>query len=329
MTGAGGYQVGFQLTPLAPDDNLNAYDFTGGPHPVEKDPIFNLCTENREKGNKLVQDGKYEEAIARYSEMIMQSRALEQETDVMWTEDGRDAVRQLRAAAYLNLSLCFVKLKQWQHAVNTATRALQGDKDPVDPKENVLPPEKKAKALFRRALAQKDGFEKHEEALQDLKKALEYVPDDKSILLEMQRVSQQVAKEKKKSDKKLAGFLSESKQVKTGNGIFSESDRERDTTGPELPADPVKVRDGLWLVPKEEDRDAKEAVDAGIDLDELGREINELREDKPEVFSECRGFHVLQMPFPPRLREKMKTLIEERKSCESLQLRYINLTLIL
>ena len=55
-------------------------------------------------------------------------------------------------------SLCFLKLKQWQHSVNTATRALQGDKDPVDPKENVLPPEKKAKALFRRALAQKDAW---------------------------------------------------------------------------------------------------------------------------------------------------------------------------
>ena len=56
-------------------------------------------------GNKLVQDGKYEEAIARYSEMIMQSRALENETDVQWTEEGRDSVRTLRAAAYLNLSL--------------------------------------------------------------------------------------------------------------------------------------------------------------------------------------------------------------------------------
>ena len=280
--------MGFQLTPLGPDGDLNAHDFTGGPHPVEKDPIFNLCTENREKGNKLVQDGKYEEAVARYSEMIMQSRALENETDVQWTDDGREAVRQLRAAAYLNLSLCFLKLKQWQHSVNTATRALQGDKDPPDPKENVLPPEKKAKALFRRALAQKDGFDKLDEALKDLKKALEYVPDDKSIQLEMQRINQALTKEKKKSDK-LAGFLSDSKTVKTGNGIFSEADRERDTTGPQLPADPVKVRDGLWLVPKDEDQDAKEAVEAGIDLDELGREINELREDKPEVFGELLG----------------------------------------
>ena len=57
------------------------------------------------KGKKLVQDGKYEEAVARYSEMIMQSRALENETDVQWTEEGRDSVRTLRAAAYLNLSL--------------------------------------------------------------------------------------------------------------------------------------------------------------------------------------------------------------------------------
>ena len=33
----------------------------------------------------------------------------------------------------------------------------------------------------------------------------------------------------------------------------------------------------------------QEATEAGIDLDELGREINELREDKPEVFSEPLG----------------------------------------
>ena len=147
----------------------------------------------------MVQEGKFEEAIARYSEMIMQSRALEGEQDVQWTDEGRDSVRQLRAAAYLNLSLCFLKLKQWQHCVNTATRALQGDKDPPDPKENVLPPEKKAKALFRRALAQKDGFEKLDEAVKDLKTALEYVPEDKSIQQELQRVNQALLKEKKKA----------------------------------------------------------------------------------------------------------------------------------
>mmetsp|Transcript_35500 Transcript_35500/g.85045 ORF Transcript_35500/g.85045 Transcript_35500/m.85045 type:complete len:318 (-) Transcript_35500:34-987(-) len=297
MTGlTGGYQVGFQLTPIE-GGALDCADFKGGPHPVEQDPLFQLCTQNRDNGNKLVQEGKLEDAIARYSEMIMQSRALEKEEDVQWTSDGQDAVRQLRAAAYLNLSLCFLKLKQWQHAVNTATRALQGDKDPPDPKENVLAPEKKAKALFRRALAQKEGFGKLEEAQKDLQKALEYVSEDKNVQQELQRVSQLLAKEKKQADKKLAGFLAGSKKVKAGTGIFSEADRARDTSGPELPQDPVKVSDGLWLVPKDEDKEAKDAQDAGVDLDELSREINELREDKPEVFQE--------------LREKMKTMVEE------------------
>ncbi|CAE7312000.1 HOP2 [Symbiodinium sp. CCMP2456] len=297
MTGAGGgYQVGFQLTPLSVDGSLDAADFKGGPHPVEKDPIYKLCLDNRDSGNKMVQEGKIEEAIARYSELIMQSRALESEPDVQWTDEGRDLVRHLRAAAYLNLSLCFLKSKQWQHAINTATRALQGDKDPPEPKENVLLPEKKAKALYRRAVALRDGFDKLDEAVKDLKKALEYVPEDKNVQLELQRTNQALAKEKKKSDKKLAGFLSSQSQ----GGIFSEADRQRDTKGPELPSEPVKVSDGLWVVPKEEkeaEEGVQEAKEAGIDLDELGREINELREDKPEVFSE--------------LRDKMKTLIEE------------------
>ncbi|CAJ1430296.1 unnamed protein product, partial [Effrenium voratum] len=135
------------------------------------------------------------------------------------------------------------------------------------------------------------------EAQKDLQKALEYVSEDKNVQQELQRVSQLLAKEKKQADKKLAGFLAGSKKVKAGTGIFSEADRARDTSGPELPQDPVKVSDGLWLVPKDEDKEAKDAQDAGVDLDELSREINELREDKPEVFQE--------------LREKMKTMVEE------------------
>ena len=41
--------------------------------------------------------------------------------------------------------------------------------------------EKKAKALFRRAQAQRDGHNNSEEALKDLRKALKLAPDDKAI----------------------------------------------------------------------------------------------------------------------------------------------------
>jgi len=273
-------------------------DFKGGPHPVDKDPIYRLACSNRDNGNKLVQEGKCEEAIGRYSEMIMQVRALENETDVQWDDAGRQLVRQLRAAAYLNLSLCFLKLKQWTHAVNTATRALVGDKSPPDPKEDVLAPEKKAKALFRRAQAQREGFSNLEEAVKDLKKALEYVPDDKNVQQELQRANQALNKETKKADKKMAGFLASSKKVQSGDGIFSEADRDRDTSGVKMPSEPVKLTDGLFVVPKDEaDEDAKAAAEEGIDVDEISREINEMREDKPEVFAE--------------LREKMQVMVEE------------------
>merc|ERR1719487_1040241 len=160
--------MGFQLTPLTEGNLDTSGDFHGGPHPAEEDNIYKMACENRDLGNKSVKAGQYEEAIAKYSELIMQLRALGEEKDVQWNESGEESVRQLRAAAYLNLSLCFLKTKQWTHAVNTATSALQGDKDPPNPKENVLAPEKKAKALFRRAQAHSEGFDDYDKAKADL-----------------------------------------------------------------------------------------------------------------------------------------------------------------
>jgi tetratricopeptide (TPR) repeat protein len=210
----GGYQMGFTLTPLMEGDLDTSGDFKGGPHPAEEDPLYKMACENRDGGNKMVKDGSYEGAIAKYSELIMQLRALSEETDVVWDDEGTDAVRQLRAAAYLNLSLCFLKTQQWQHASNTATRALQGDKDPPVPEESVLSPEKKAKALFRRAQAQSEGFTNHDKAVDDLKKALEYTPDDKAVQQELRRVQQILTKSEKAADKKMQVFSRTAKRCR-------------------------------------------------------------------------------------------------------------------
>lgn len=300
----GAYTLGFTLTPLTNDGDLDSSgDFKGGPHPVERDSLYKMMEENRDGAKKLVEAVRHEEAIGRYSELIMQSRALENETDIEWTDAGRLEVRQMRAAAYLNLSLCFLKTKQWQHAVNTATRAIQGDKDPVDPNEDVLSAEKKAKALFRRSQAHRDGFDDLDKAVQDLKRAGEYAPEDKAIQLELQRVSVALAKVVKAADKKLAGFLSGSKKAQSGQGIFSEESRQRNTDAPQLPSEPVKVSDGLWVVPDNDKIAAQTAPGSeklGIDYEELGREISELREEQPEVYAE--------------LREKMRQAVEQELS---------------
>jgi tetratricopeptide (TPR) repeat protein len=301
----GGYQLGFQITPLTSEGGLDeAGDFKGGPHPAQEDNLFKMACENRDGGNKMVQMGQHEAAIARYSEQIMQLRSLENETDILWDDAGHEAVHQLRASAYLNLSLCFLKTQQWTHASNTATRAMQGDKDPPDPKQDVLAPEKKAKALFRRAQAQSEGFGNFEKAKEDLQKALELAPEDKAVQQELRRIQQSLSKSNKEADKKMAGFLSGSKKVQSGEGIFDDKLRPSDKPSqPEKLPDVCKLKDGLWVVPKDEKQEKAEAAHSGeddedkVDYDELTREINEMREDRPEVYNE--------------LREKVKSHLEE------------------
>mmetsp|Transcript_87632 Transcript_87632/g.155091 ORF Transcript_87632/g.155091 Transcript_87632/m.155091 type:complete len:397 (+) Transcript_87632:81-1271(+) len=249
------YQLGFQVTPLTTDGQLDTSgDFTGGPHPAVNDTLYKLACENRDLGNKKVKDGDYQGAIAQYSEMIMQTRALDNEVGIEWTDDDRKTVRLLRAAAYLNLSLCFLKSQQWTHAINTATRAMQGDKEPPVPEEDVLAPEKKAKALFRRAQAHCEGFGNFDKARDDLKAALKHSPEDKAVQQELKKVEIAVAKVQKKADKKMSGFLSSSKQAKSGEGIFDDSLRPSDE--PDEKPKPVpevkKLKEGLWWMPKDE-----------------------------------------------------------------------------
>jgi tetratricopeptide (TPR) repeat protein len=290
MATGGHYKLGFELTPLTEEGNLDTSgDFNRGPHPIAQDPLFKMAEESRDQGNKNVGKGDFEAAIGCYSDLIMKLRAVENETDIEWNDASYESVHQLRAAAYLNLSLCFLKTQQWTHASNTATRALQGDKEPADPKHDVLTPEKKAKALFRRAQAQNQGFGNFDKAVEDLKKALEYSPEDKAVQQELKRIQQEMTKATKAADKKLAGFLSGSKAAQKGEGIFKESERPSDEPSgyPKQPTEPVKVTDGLWIAPKNELEKAVEEEEQ-VDPEELAREIMEIREEQPEKFKELR-----------------------------------------
>jgi tetratricopeptide (TPR) repeat protein len=292
-----GYTMGFQMHPVTTEGDLDAsLDGTGVQRNVVYDRLYKLACDNRTKGNTEVQASKFNEAIARYSEAIMQLRSLENETDIKWDDDSRLKVRELRSAAYLNLSLCFVKKEEWTHAVNTSTRALQGDKDPPDPKDAVLSPDKRAKALFRRAQARCEGFGNFDEALVDLRKALEYVPEDKAVEQMLRKCEYAVKKTSKKADRKMAGFLKQ--EAQSGEGLFDDSLRPSpDAPKPKPPPEILKVSDGLWLKPEDKSKPA-EADPNGIDENELSREIAEIRETNPELYAE--------------MREKVKSMIEEQ-----------------
>jgi len=208
-------------------------------------------------------------------------------------------VYMARNLAYLNLSLCFLKQQQWLHASNTATRAIQGDKEPPVKEEDVLPNDKKAKALYRRATAHCEGFGNFDKAREDLKKAREYAPEDKAIENMLRKCDFAVKKTEKTADKKMNGFLK--KEADKGS-LFDESLRKYNTEGPKLPTEPVKYKDGLFIVPKKEESsvtDAEQkagltselieaAKNGDVDFDEVSREINELRERDPAGYEELR-----------------------------------------
>jgi hypothetical protein len=179
-----------------------------------------------------------------------------------------------------------MKLEQWTHCINTATRALQGDKETPDPRDAVLEPEKRSKALFRRAQAQCEGFGNFDKARDDLKKALEYTPDDKAIDQMLRKCDFAVKKTSKAADKKMQGFLK--KEAEGGDGLFDDSLRGSSTVEPKKPTEPVKVSDGLWIAPQTEPVVESEGGQK-LDLDELSREINEMREDQPEKYAELRA----------------------------------------
>lgn len=291
--------MGFQMHPLTNEGNLDtSLDGKGVPHSLERDMLYKLALDNRESGNRLVQESKYGEAIGRYSEAIMQLRSLEAEVDVRWDDAARLKVRELRATAYLNLSLCFLKTEQWTHAVNTATRAVQGDKDPPDPRDAVLPPEKRAKALFRRAQAQCEGFGNFDKARDDLRRALEDTPDDKAVQQMLKKCEIAVKKTTRIADKKMAGFLK--KEAESGEGLFDDSLRpSAGAEKPRKPAEPLKLKEGLWVMPEDKSKTSSSAAEAGdIDYEGLGQEIAAMKHSNPEMYA--------------KLREKVKELAEQK-----------------
>jgi len=174
------------------------------PRPLVSDEeytFYETALTFRDAGNKLVQAKQYQLAIDRYYEAIEWLNGI---------DDECEDVRYLRATVYLNLSMCHVKCADWEVVIETATYALQGDGRVPDPLDDVLPPEKKAKALFRRATAHAEGFGNYEPAREDLRKAREYAPGDTSIEALFRKYDLAAKKEAAAADKKMAGFLRKS-----------------------------------------------------------------------------------------------------------------------
>jgi hypothetical protein len=72
---------------------------------------------------------------------------------IPWQQDHLNEFRELRAATFLNLSLCYLKLHQRMPAANAATEAMMGPNQEVYQYVDMLTPTQKIKAVCRRAQA--------------------------------------------------------------------------------------------------------------------------------------------------------------------------------
>ncbi|CAD7938378.1 unnamed protein product [Amoebophrya sp. A25] len=282
--------------------------YTGDDYKLtEDDSLWDMAEETKKLGNKYVADGRYPDAIQRYSEVIMQARQMKPEV----VKKDEKEIRILVQSCYLNLSMCFLKSDQWQHAYNSAHRAIQGDEDPPNPQHDVLSQAQKAKALFRKCTAAVkliDGVEDKgavppsngasnsgsgpsrvrptlENVDKDITKALACEPKDVE-LLKLQKVIRDRLKEEKQAEKaKMKGFLG----TKKGADSIGGNDERKPSgstagDGGQVTAAPGTQRldDGLNL------DDRKVGGDDAEYFTEMIGELNEMVQDDPEKFAELK-----------------------------------------
>mmetsp|Transcript_16084 Transcript_16084/g.40910 ORF Transcript_16084/g.40910 Transcript_16084/m.40910 type:complete len:300 (-) Transcript_16084:95-994(-) len=262
-----------------------------------------MALESREMGNKRFVDGDYDAATAAYTELIMQTRALEKEGDIVWPEDSKKEAFLLRATAYLNLSQCFLKTQQWTHAINTATRAMVGDENPSNPAHDVLPDEKKVKALFRRAQAHRESGS-YEKARKDIEEAREKGGAAADLDAELAKIKRAEKGAEKAAKKKLTGFLSgarlgdDEEDARRAKEAAEKALKEANRDPKEIMDNMKQVASGLYVAPGAQPPPPEENPH-DIDFEELGAEITRMKVDEPEAFDELKKHieqHLMSLP---------------------------------
>merc|ERR1712187_28452 len=125
----------------------------------------------KEVGSRLLKEGRYELAIARYRKVITLFNYSHK-----YKDEHRTKAHTLKTACELNIALCYLKLKDFLRARDTCERILKSEPNNI-------------KALFRRASAT-IAREDYSESVRDLKQLLELDPNNgeaKRLLLEAER----------------------------------------------------------------------------------------------------------------------------------------------
>lgn len=183
------YEIGGDIFEEYPDDDkhFGEDDFT---------KALEAATVIKESGTLLFKKKDYQNAFFKYRKSLKYTN--EYIPDVSIDKDLNAKFSHLKLKLYLNISLVFFNMQNYDEAIRYATYLLDSDNVPnID----------KAKGYYRRAncyFAKK----RYEEALKDYKQCNELNPNDKVVIKKIEQIEEILEKRKEKTKKSLAKFFS-------------------------------------------------------------------------------------------------------------------------
>jgi len=153
----------------------------------------------RAEGNAAFKDGRYKEALSRYSASISFI-----DEDLLMQLHGfhYDKAMETRLPALLNVAACHLKLGDYHSAISASSQALTHDRN-------------NAKALFRRGSARL-ALGQTESAIADLQASRKAAPQDAGIAKELAAALEAVKEERKAQQEVFKGVLAKTKNNEGG-----------------------------------------------------------------------------------------------------------------
>ncbi|KAF2399640.1 hypothetical protein EJ06DRAFT_511827 [Trichodelitschia bisporula] len=187
------YDKALEKTPDPTGDPYDDFPEDQGELPAEE--LAKITGIAKDLGNTAFKDGKLALALAKYEKGLRYATAfLDSESA---DEKLNTEVQKLRFTLYNNAALMNLKLKRYDDAIDSATKAL-GVEGATD--------EQRGKAYYRRALAH-NNLKAEDEAVADLEAAEKLVPNDGAVKSELGGIKKRAAERRKKEKAAYSKFF--------------------------------------------------------------------------------------------------------------------------
>ncbi|XP_077567987.1 peptidyl-prolyl cis-trans isomerase FKBP4 [Stigmatopora nigra] len=163
----------------------------------------------KEKGTQYFKEGKFTQASVQYNRIISWLK-----NELALSEEEKKVAKALRLAAYLNLAMCYLKLKEPNQALENCNKALELD-------------ESNEKALFRRgeALFHMMEFDK---ARDDFQRVAQLYPANKAAKSQLVHCQKQIKAQHEKDKRTYANMF---KFAEKDSKNVCEKDESKESNG--------------------------------------------------------------------------------------------------